>query len=328
MLKVNLLAFCFFLLIGGCGQGGPPPDEPAADSAAAEQQPELTEEANDGTSEAEPDEPVNETAMSTRPAADSVVRNRPLKFNMPLHGFEYFDGFIGSTRFVMVRILSRSINLYSDSSKGNSGRATSYILKETGARAVLSGGFLQSYSPALPMGYVQVNGEIINRPHSVGLFNGAIVLGGIKADVIRVSSEKEFYSFGELGSPSSGGSQSATQRRDYLQSGPLLVFGGQEFLEHADQDTLNDLEGLYNRAFFCVSQRGRSILGVTGKIRLTDLARILATDQQSGGLGCDAALNLSGARSASIVFRGKSKLITFGDTGFRNATAIVVDGRF
>jgi len=302
MTRTTIFALVSLVWLVACSQPSdePPPAEPAPEPV-------------------EPEPGATPSVAESEVLAPSELRYQPFDAGMGV-----FDGEIAGTRVVLVRVDPRiqPLELFADQDKRHPGRSTQYVLKVTGARAALSGGFLQSFSPAIPLGFVQADGAVVNRPHRAELFNGVIRLAEGSVDVLRVAGEKEI-----LGLAGGRAGSRSDEDTDYLQSGPLIVFDGRPALELADPELVSDIEGAYGRAFFCVDAGGNAILGATGEIRLDALAPILARPNDDGGVGCAAAVNLSGASSRSLIADGDRGTVEIGQTGFRNATVIVAGRR-
>ena len=281
-----------FLVVAACGSEEPVAGQP--------------------TEQPEPADPVVTPAPEPEPDPGSAVA----RFRDVDDGFSVFEGNLDGTDYLVARFSPQnfSIDIFADQGKASSGRATSYLVKSEGATAVLSGGFLASFSPAVPMGLVVLDGTIANRPHDIGLLNGVIETRQMGVNVrlltrplIESRQPPDF---------------------DILQSGPMIVDDGQSVLDLANEQELGRLErDEFERAFFCVDRQGNALLVATGPTYLRDLANRIGQPVSAGGLGCRAAINLSGANSRSLVVEGGRQRFEMGDTLFRNATAIVVTKR-
>ncbi len=204
------------------------------------------------------------------------------------------------------------IRIVADPSLKQPGRSLEAFQAQTDARVVLSGGFMKSFYPAIPLGLVRVSGEVVSQGVSPGdLFTGVL---GRSGETVRITAFDETR---------------AAEYDDALQSGPLLALDARtalpERVEDLDATTRQLIEGAHPRAFVASGCDGRLVLGVTGEVTLTDLARFLATGADEGGLGCTAALNLSGGKEAGLLIRAGGEEHAFGATDFRIANAIVVD---
>jgi hypothetical protein len=172
------------------------------------------------------------------------------------------------------------------------------------AYAALSGGFMKSFYPPLPLGFVKSNGKIINREHDPSFYSGIVCS---KQNALTIE-------------PFTG--RSATEAwTDCLQSGPLLLYRGRPAVEFENYP--DDFLKAHNRAFIAVDAQQRVILGVTEKITISVLLEVLQMPVEQGGLGCRGALNLSGDY-VGIVTDVAGKSLTGGDVEIYPPNALIV----
>jgi len=178
------------------------------------------------------------------------------------------------------------------------------------ASVVLSGGFLKSFYPPTPLGFVKHGGEILNRGVTSDLLTGVLLASRRSVRIERYENDA-----------------CSSAWSDCLQSGPLLVLQGQPALPTRDEVHLKStqaaIDGRYQRAFVALLPNGDAILGVTGEIGLLDLQTFLVTPPDQGGLGCTDAINLSGAGSAGLLVRASGKTMSVNTVDMFLPNAIV-----
>jgi hypothetical protein len=151
-----------------------------------------------------------------------------------------------------------------------------------GAFAVLSGGFIDSYSPPTPLGLVRSNGVQISGIHHSWLVDGFFCSDTEHAEIVPVSNDVSRENF-----------------RDCVQSGPLLLLDKKEFSDPARDEIANFKEfagAPYERTFVCITNDGNVILGLTGKVELPKLASALLEPE----FNCRDAIGLTSFVSAGL----------------------------
>lgn len=164
--------------------------------------------------------------------------------------------------------------------------ASGYTLDEYQRRyralAVLSGGYIDDYSPPTPLGMVRSNGVQFGAIHRSWLVDGFYCARAGHAVITRVDNDQARNGF-----------------RDCVQSGPLLLLDKQPV-----RDPSRDSEAPFKkfaqaaieRGFVCLTGTGEAILAVTEKI---DLPTLTATLRQPE-FNCVDAIGLTGAGSAGL----------------------------
>jgi hypothetical protein len=189
---------------------------------------------------------------------------------------------------------------------GDYGRGSAQTLfgikVSTNAHAVLSGGFMTTLYPPVPLGIVRHNGTDLNRPASGELLNGIVTSDGNRVEI------RQFTDIADC-------------LADCLQAGPLLVSDKRVSVSDEYKDQAESLiKGAYRRAFVATLPDGSFILGIASGADLRALAAFLGAPADHGGLGCQDALNLSGSTSAGMLWDHGSE----GDTKVPIANALVV----
>jgi len=252
-----------------------------------------------------------------QPARDGRMPAAAPAFRRIDAGLEWFDGTVetggrgGPIRLSVVRVAvpQPGIQLAVTRNRKAGGQSLEAYRKESGARVALSGGFLKSFYPPIPTGFVQSAGQAVNRPSPDPMLDGMLLVRrGQEVDMVRAAARPE-----------------VTAWDDALQSGPLLVMGGRAVVSPSGPERVNEIvTRRFIRAFVAVDRTGRILLGMTGKVSLPDLAGLLARDADQGGLGCRTALNLSGHINAGLVVSAGDADFRIGDTTTLLPDAILV----
>ena len=159
-----------------------------------------------------------------------------------------------------------------------------------GAKVVLGGGFMSSFYPIIPLGFLKIDGAVITALKTKG-YNG---VAGVKNGVLSLLSSS---------------SQSATNLDEGFQTGPFLIREGKIVFKPTTDASRN----AYNRAFVGFNVNGKILVAVTTEpVTLQQLAQYLLNSAYAD-LKCQSVLNLSGGGSETLVVRGMNKqLFTYG----------------
>jgi Phosphodiester glycosidase len=171
------------------------------------------------------------------------------------------------------------------------------------AHVVLSGGYLSSFTPPLPMGFVKTRGIVINRPHKSWLFNGLIC---ITPKTFLIEQYKDQHQ--------------ADGCTDSLQTGQLLALGGENVLTLTEENRAL-VNSVQQRAFVCTDSERRVILGVTGKTTELPLATMLVA--KGTPFHCIDAISLSGQITAGLLIRGDNQSVHLGSIDIPLPNAIL-----
>ncbi len=175
------------------------------------------------------------------------------------------------------------------------------FLGKTGALAVLSGGYLKSFSPPVALGLVVVDGHRFAKNHASWLTT--VVLCESDAGAVLVSSE-DF---------------DTSQYESCLQSGPMIVESGRSRYDDLDAISageLNLVRSVQEQAFVCVDGNGQFVLGVSTPLELSVFADFLANQ-----VHCDRAMRLSGHTTAGMAVG--ERVFGFSDIPLANAIAVI-----
>ncbi len=196
-------------------------------------------------------------------------------------------------------------------SQSDSGDSILSFQEHSQAAAVLSGGFLTSLYPPIPLGIVKHSQVLVNRAAGGDLLNGLLLVRAGKATI------QPFRGAGDV-----AGWDEA------LQSGPMLLVAGHSALRNVAEirtrSTRQLIENEYGRAFVAILPDDRFLLAVTGAVSLRALTDLLARPASQGGLACLDALNLSGGGSEGVLVRAGTRQISSGNIQSYLANAILL----
>ena len=255
---------------------------------------------------------VGSVAGNTELRAQQAVR--AVTFEKLDPGLEVFQGQVntsgGSASLTAVRA---SISMYSVgllvAKQERDGDTLIEFQRQSNSSVLLSGGFLKSFFPAIPLGLVISKERVVNRSVSGDELTGILVLrDGVPA--IRAF----------------GGDRDVEKWQDALQSGPLLISDGRSQLPPPGTkllpSTQNLIEKQYNRAFVALLPDNRVLMGITGPITLPALVELLTQ-----AFGSRSAVNLSGAGSAGLLVRAGGRLVSVGSVETQLPNAISLSKR-
>ena len=185
------------------------------------------------------------------------------------------------------------------------GQAIGDFLSESGDVLAINGGFFDTNSRErlTPSGLLIVDGAVVRDVTDKG---SGIVLA--TADGVGIVRRQDFRAAGVV---------------QAVQSGPLLVDpGGKLGIYKEDFDR-------QNRSAICLDGSAIRIVMVEGGLSLLELARVLSSPREAGGLACEVALNLDGGPSTQAVARiGSQELSLVGRWRIQNALVIARRDRF
>jgi hypothetical protein len=211
-----------------------------------------------------------------------------------------------------VRIAPRTRRLEIGMPEGSqSGDTLVGFQRRNKAVVAISGGFMKSYYPPIPLGMVKHAGTVLNRGVKSDLLTGILLAKGKKISIVPYSQD-----------------QCNSEWRECLQSGPLLASGGVAAKLLPDKtdskSTQTMVSGRYIRAFVAILPGDEVLLGITGEVSLPALQEYLLRPANRGGLGCTAAINLSGNVSAGLLANIKGKQTSAGSIETLWANSIVI----
>ena len=196
------------------------------------------------------------------------------------------------------------------------GSSLSRFWSDEGAIAAFTGGFLDTYSPATPSGFVRQGDKKYSDIRPRDPVMRAVVCYSVQGQVRIVDVEQ----FSEQ-----------RHKGDCIQTGPLLVSDGQD---ETDFDLLDKRLNFvfarkpFDRAFILLNAQEEIIIGVSKRISLFALRDVLRKPTTEGGYGAREAVALSGTRTAGLIVADQNgKERTAGNVGTLLPNAIIIAER-
>ena len=212
--------------------------------------------------------------------------------------------------YLMIDPRNHRLDIVADGQGGSSLRE---FLNREGASVAFTGGYLRTFAPPAPTGYLLVDGTELNQIVPDDPVVDAILClgrGPSVMTVVRLSHARTF--------------RRKAPHEDCIQAGPLLIQDGRAGYDLDRGDRLNRLSGEFERAFLALQADRSIMLGVSSRTTLQHLRDVLIAPPEAGGFGAHAALVLTGATTAGMEVRGGLGY-SFGTTSTPLANAIVVD---
>jgi hypothetical protein len=196
---------------------------------------------------------------------------------------------VDTQRVGLYVLTNRNPDRFGEAGKA-SGSATGYSIREfassPGVVAALSGTYLSSFSPPLPLGYVRSDGTRYNSAHLSWLTNGMICMtDGVPKLLASATPPQE---------PPDGPS-------DCLQAGPILVRDGQRAWQPETSGQRQLWTSRQAQAIVCLVGDSAKLVA-TDPLPLTDLVPVLS--DENGPLSCTNALRLTGSRTVELYVKG------------------------
>jgi hypothetical protein len=167
------------------------------------------------------------------------------------------------------------------------------FLSDETATVAFTGGYLKSFSPPRPTGYLRIDGVDLNGlVRDDPIVNAILCFGREGPGLTSVSlfAAKTF--------------RSEDAGEDCVQAGPLLIAEGRVGYDLTRRDSGNRLSGEFERAFLAINRQGQVLLGVSSAVSLMLLRHVLSAPTTEGGFDAQAAVILSGATTAGMEVRG------------------------
>ncbi|HZO45428.1 MAG TPA: phosphodiester glycosidase family protein [Xanthobacteraceae bacterium] len=167
------------------------------------------------------------------------------------------------------------------------GQAIGEFMTDPGDVLAINGGFFDTDSRQrlTPSGLLIVDGVVVRDVTEKG--SGILFA---TADGVGIVRRQDFRAAGVVHA---------------VQSGPLLVDpGGKLGIYKEDFDR-------QRRSAVCLDGNAMRIVMVEGGLSLLELARVLSTPREAGGLACDVALNLDGGPSSQAAVQAGGREISF-----------------
>jgi hypothetical protein len=187
------------------------------------------------------------------------------------------------------------------------------FLAQEHAAIAFTGGYLRSFAPPEPTGYLLIDGvELSPIVRDDRVVDAVICLGrpGSGQTAVWVAAASRF--------------RRTDAHEDCIQAGPLLIRDGKGSYDLGRNDRLGRLSGDFERAFLAVGQHGQLILGVSSSASLRSLQEVLLAPEEQGGLAAHTAVVLTGATTAGMEVAGGLGY-SFGTTSTPLPNALLVD---
>jgi hypothetical protein len=187
------------------------------------------------------------------------------------------------------------------------------FLAQEGAAIAFTGGYLRSFAPPQPTGYLMVDRvELSPIVRDDRVVDAVICLGRGSSELTSVSvARADRFRRGDA-------------HEDCVQAGPLLIREGTASYDLDRRDRLGRLSGDFERAFLALRRNGRLILGVSSSASLKSVQEVLLAPEAEGGFDAAAAVILTGSTTAGMEVAGGLGF-SFGTTSTPLPNALLVD---
>jgi hypothetical protein len=192
--------------------------------------------------------------------------------------------------FFDVRVLSPLVQFSAQTRAGDPERAArGYFLQDYLRRfdaiAILSGGYIDTYSPPTALGFVKSDGNILSKEHTTWLTEGVFCSDSGRAIIETV-----------------GASADRPKFRDCLQAGPLILSKGKPPTDLPSRKSSGFQKlsaSVQEQCFVCLDTNQQVLIGVADKMDLPTLTAALSRTE----IGCVNALRLTGQDTAGLRLR-------------------------
>jgi hypothetical protein len=202
------------------------------------------------------------------------------------------------------------------------GASLDRLFQENPALAIVSGGFVDSFAPAVPAGLLVYKGEKLSKEKQDPVLSAIICLKSTKPAVIDI------IKFGEE-------EVKESEYNDCLQVGPMLVLKGKVVDLNSIDTQLGNNGGdplsqgftvrAVARSFIGKVDKNTAVLGVTTATNLNALVQFAIRPERENGLGLSDLVGLAGWDAAGlIVGRRRGPPFVAGQTRVRLPNAIVI----
>lgn len=223
------------------------------------------------------------------------------------------DGDVVSVSLVKVNIGIADIGITSPAilerktpNAGYSGYSLQEYLQLGRYKVVQSGGFLSSWSPPHPLGYVKIQGKEYSKIHESWLTKGVFCTNGDSFIIEEYKSPEQFSAW-----------------LSCLQAGPPILLNKKDVLDKA-RNTGYVTKEKHRQSFLCKSQDGDLLMGVAEDVILTKFIATMQSSEEDGGLGCVDAVLMTSKGIAGILANINDDILEVGNTEVPLPNAIVV----
>jgi hypothetical protein len=253
--------------------------------------------------------------------AGAVITSRPAWPDQALHALRSN----GNALEVLLKLRGETVISYIEidpakhrldivlSADAQGGSTLRQFLAQENAAIAFTGGYLRSFVPPQPTGYLMVDGvELSPLVRDDRVVDAVVCLGrsGPALTAISVAPASRFRREGF--------------HEDCIQAGPLLIRDGTASYDLGRKDRLGRLAGDFERAFLALKRNGSLILGVSSSASLASLRETLLAPAEEGGFAAQTAVVLTGATTAGMEVAGGLGY-SFGTTSTPLPNALLVD---
>ncbi len=173
-------------------------------------------------------------------------------------------------------------------------------------RVVQSGGFLSSWSPPYPLGYVKIRGKEYNRHHNSWLTTGVFCTNGRDFSITEFASPSQFEKWISC-----------------IQAGPLVIKDSKVVLD-TKRNTWFITGDRHRQSFICKKNGGRILMGIAEDVSLKSLADVMRKPENQNGFGCIDAVTLMSKGVSGVLVNTETHQETFGNVDVPLPNAIVI----
>lgn len=186
-----------------------------------------------------------------------------------------------SLKIVLIDQAQYRASVFGITQKRQTGVTALELVLDNGAAVALGSGFVTSFSPLIPNGFLKIEGRVISKVNTKG-YSG--IIGVDLRGMVRLLPATAFNAIETL--------------REGFQVGPTLIKDG-------EVQKLNT--NYHTRAFCGLTRDNKVVIGISlDRMDLNALARFLANPPETfRQLKCVTALNLAGGGSEALVVERK-----------------------
>lgn len=201
---------------------------------------------------------------------------------------------------VIMEASSTKVKVAGFSKENKSGVSPIGIINTSNAKVVLGSGFVKSFYPITPNGFLKIDNKLINELKTSG-YNGIVGSQNNKLQLLRSNSA------------------GINTLKDGFQTGPILIEGGVVKFKPTTQNSMEK----YNRAFIGINTRGQLIAAVTTvPVTLQALSEFLTTSPFPD-IKCTQVINLSGGGSEVLVVKVNDNIYKYGSYSLYESALLV-----
>jgi hypothetical protein len=189
---------------------------------------------------------------------------------------------------------------------GYNGYSLNEYAKLGNYKVIQSGGFLSSWSPPHPLGYVKIQGKEYNKVHKSWVTQGVFCTDGNSFTIEMYTTPNQFILW-----------------RSCIQAGPPIILN-KKIILNTNRNTSYITKQKHRQSFLCKSSDGYLLMGIAEDVALNKLAPYLLKAEDNGGIGCVDAVLLTSKGISGILAKTQNIDLKFGNTDIPLPNAIVV----